>query len=81
MVPAGNKAKHLLPINHTTKPIHHRHQTKDIQTDLGTLMHNEAYPGIIQAYSKSYATAYSDIYDVYEAAGWPKMDCWIWRLL
>ena len=25
MVPAGNKAEHLLLINHTTKTIHHHH--------------------------------------------------------
>ena len=27
-------------------------KTKVIQTDLGTFRHNQAYPGIIQAYSK-----------------------------
>ena len=27
-------------------------KTKAIQTDLGTFRHNQAYPGIIQAYSK-----------------------------
>ena len=27
-------------------------QTKAIQTDLGTFRHNQAYPGIIQAYLK-----------------------------
>ena len=25
MVPAGNKAKHLSSVNHTTKTIHHHH--------------------------------------------------------
>ena len=25
MVPAGNKAKHLSSVNHTTKTIHHQH--------------------------------------------------------
>ena len=28
-------------------------KTKRIQTDLGTFRHNQAYPGTIQAYSKS----------------------------
>ena len=27
MVPAGNKAKSLSSVNHTTKTIHHHHQT------------------------------------------------------
>ena len=27
-------------------------KSKAIQTDLGTFMHNQAYPGIIQVYSK-----------------------------
>ena len=35
-------------------------KTKAIQTDLGTFRHNQAYPGIIQAYSKPCVTlAYS----------------------
>ena len=29
-------------------------KTKVIQTDLGTFRHNQAYPGIIQAYSNPY---------------------------
>ena len=36
-------------------------KTKAIQTDLGTFRHNQAYPGIIQAYSKPCVTlAYLD---------------------
>ena len=31
-------------------------KTKAIQTDLGTFRHNQAYPGIIQAYSKPCVT-------------------------
>ena len=27
-------------------------KAKAIQTDLGTIRHNQAYPGIIQAYTK-----------------------------
>ena len=35
--------------------------TKTIHTDLGTFRHNQAYPGIIQAYSKPCVTlAYLD---------------------
>ena len=28
MVPAGNKAKRLSPVNHTTKTIHHHHHRR-----------------------------------------------------
>ena len=31
-------------------------KTKAIQTDLGTFRHNQAFPGIIQAYSKPCVT-------------------------
>ena len=31
-------------------------KTKTIQTDLGTFTHNQAYPGIIQAYSGIFKT-------------------------
>ena len=31
-------------------------KTKAIQTDLGTFRHNQAYPGIVQAYSKACVT-------------------------
>ena len=31
-------------------------KAKAIQTDLGTFRHNQAYPGIIQAYSKPCVT-------------------------
>ena len=31
-------------------------KAKAIQTDLGTFRHNQAYPGIIQAYSKPFLT-------------------------
>ena len=31
-------------------------KTKAIQTDLGTFRHNQAYPGIIQAYSGIFKT-------------------------
>ena len=31
-------------------------KTKAIQTDLATFRHNQAYPGIIQAYSKPCVT-------------------------
>ena len=36
-------------------------KTKAIETDLGTFRHNQAYPGIIQVYSKPCVTlAYSE---------------------
>ena len=31
-------------------------ETKTIQTNLGSFRHNQAYPGIIHAYSKPYVT-------------------------
>ena len=37
-------------------------KTKAIQTDLGTFRHNQAYPGIIQAYSGIFRTCVTLIY-------------------
>ena len=34
-------------------------KTKAIQTDLGTIRHNQAYPGIIQIYSSIFKTLYN----------------------
>ena len=40
-----------------------KQKTKDIQTDLGTFRHNQAYPGIIQAYSGTFRTlCYPDMF-------------------
>ena len=39
------------------------YKTKAIQTDLGTFRHNQAYPGIIQAYSGIFRTlCYPDMF-------------------
>ena len=40
MVPAGNKAKHLSSINHTTKTIHHHHHN------------HHHHQGVVQKYPK-----------------------------
>ena len=45
-----------------------KRKTKAIQTELGTFRHNQAYPGIIQAYSKPCVPlAYLDLWYIHNS--------------
>ena len=56
MVPAGNKAKRLSLVNHTTKTIHHHHHHQvlfELQEGNKTYRNNNSMPDMPKTKSKS----------------------------